>query len=224
MMYALGAIAFVICALVVWRYTSVTRGARKRDDRLLAVLDPIAERLSRKEAVTPEEITNVSRQPQFRPMLYPLLKHFERLDLFPPADMSTTAQGAGLLAYWLMHPNELQDAPSEIELVQEVDRDLQGKNARYLVFRYRMPTGHWAERNGWILGLAGPFLDGDVPYPNVAAGFSRCNDKFGEMNPADLVDWYIGMINRKGGFSLTSIGPAGSSVEGHVDKIKRTSP
>src|SRR5262245_60439548 len=113
--YVLAGIGVLLVAFIWWRYTSVARGARQRDEKLLVVLDPIAERLSRKDPVTAEEIANLSRQPQYRPMLYQLLKHFERLDLFPAEALTMEAQGAGVLAYWMMHPNELQDAPKEIE-------------------------------------------------------------------------------------------------------------
>jgi hypothetical protein len=202
MMYALAAVGSLVVAFVAficWRYTSVARGARQRDEKLLVVLDPIAEKLSKKEPVTAEEIANLSRQPQYRPMLYHLLKHFERLDLFPAEALRIAAQGAGILAYWMMHANELQDAPDQIELVEEVERDLQGERGRFLVFRYRMPPGHWAERDGWLLGLAGPFLDKDLPYSGVAVGFSRCADKHGEVKPPELIDWFIGVVARKRG-------------------------
>ncbi len=96
-----------------------------------------------------------------------------------------------------MHPNELQDAPSEIQVVEEVDRDLQGERGKFLVFRYRMPAGHWAEKDGWLVGLAGPFFDKDVPYSGLAGAFSRCGDKFGEVKPLELIDWYIGIVTRK---------------------------
>lgn len=189
-------IAIVIGAFIWWRYTSVERGARQRDKKILAVLSPIRQKLSKKEPLLSEEITNLCRQPQNRPMLYQLLKHYECLNLFPSEALSIQAQGAGLLSYWMMHPNELQDAPNEIELIEEIERDLQGERAKFLVYRYRMATGHWAEKYGWVLGLAGPFLNNDVPYSGVASGFSRFSDKYGEVKPSELIDWYIGLLWR----------------------------
>jgi hypothetical protein len=197
MMYALSAVGILVVAFIWWRYTSVARGARHRDEKLLVVLDPIAKKVSKKEPVTAEEIATLSRQPQDRPMLYQMLKHFERLDLFPAEALSIEAQGAGILAYWMMHPNELQDAPNQIELVEEVERDLHGQRGKFLIFRYRMPPGHWAESDGWLLGLAGPFLDKDAPYSGVAVGISRCGDKDGEVKAPELIDWFIGMAARK---------------------------
>jgi hypothetical protein len=186
------AFGILIVAFLWWRFTSVARGARQRDQRLLAVVDPIAERLEKKETVAADEIADLSRQPQFRPMLYQMLRVFERLELFPIQDLSIQAQGEAALAYWMMHPNELQDAPSEIVLVEEIERDLTDGKGKFLIFRFRMPSGHWAEKDGWLLGLAGPFFKGDPPYSGVASGFARCTDKFGEVKPSELVDRYVG--------------------------------
>lgn len=197
MIYAFIVVGILFVAFIWWRFTSVARGARQRDEKLIVALDPIAQRLSKKEAVTAEEIAALSRQPQYRPMLYQLLKHFERLDLFPAEALSIEAQGAGILSCWMMHPNELQDAPKEIELVEEIEKDIGDEQARFLVYRYRMSSGHWAEKDGWLLGLAGPFVANDVPYSGLAAGFSRCGDKHGEVKPAELIDWFVEMVKRK---------------------------
>lgn len=67
---SLAAIALLIVAFmlwIVWRLGSVRRGARLRDTRLLATLDPIAARLSRKEPVAPDEIETLARKPEYRP-------------------------------------------------------------------------------------------------------------------------------------------------------------
>jgi hypothetical protein len=198
MIYALFAIPIVMIAFLWWRWTSVSRGARQRDEKLLRVLEPVAQRLAAKEQVDEAEIAALARQPQYRPMLYDMLAYFERIDLFPLGDLAPVAQGEGRLAYWMMHPNELQDAPSEIELVEEVVRQRHGLDLKFFVYRYRMAAGHWAHKDGWLLGLAGPFLEKDAPYSGPAGGFSRCGDKEGVIKPAELVDWYLGMMEKKG--------------------------
>jgi hypothetical protein len=126
-------------------------------------------------------------------MLYDLLKHFEKLDLFPEQYKDQKSQGEGQLAYWMMHPNELQDPPVEIELIETCPRDIGDRQAAFLVFRYRMAHGHWAGQD-WILGLSGPFFANDIPYSPVAGAFSRCGDRFGEVRPDALVDWFIETI------------------------------
>jgi hypothetical protein len=198
---AIGVLGVAFAVFVWWRYTSVARGARQRDEKIHQMLDPIGERLARKQPVSPDEVAALADRPQVRPMLYAMLKHYERLDLFPARYLDVKSQGEAQLAYWMMHPNELHDAPEKIELVETFTRQLgaDGETGEFLVFRYKMAEGHWAARDGWILGMAGPFLKDDVPYSGIAGGFSRVGDKHGEADPNELVDWYIGMCVRKAG-------------------------
>ena len=130
-------------------------------------------------------------------MLYGMLEHLKRLDLFPNQYLDAISQAQTALAYWLMHPNELGDAPAEIELVESMRRDCDGESADIFVFRYRMAAGHWAATDGWLLGLAGPLPADLAPYSSRLPAFSRCGDKQGEVAPAQLVDWYCRLLLRK---------------------------
>jgi hypothetical protein len=60
-------------AFVAWRYTSVTRGARQRDEALLQRLDPLAKRFESGAVVTPSEIESAASSPELREMLHALL-------------------------------------------------------------------------------------------------------------------------------------------------------
>jgi hypothetical protein len=193
-----GVVAALIIAFIWWRYTSVGRGARQVDEIVEKELEPLERVLVFKERpVTGEEVAALARKPQLRPMLYGLLKHYERLDLFPREYTTQEAQAAGQLAYWMMHPNELEDAPKEMELVESITRQVKGIEVRFFVFRYRMAEGHWAAKDGWLLGVAGPYPEDEVPYSGLAGAFSRCADKYGEVKPSELVDWFIGMFGPK---------------------------
>lgn len=196
----IGALVLLFVAFVLWRYTSVERGTRQRDEKISQHLDPVAEKLAKKEQVSSDEVSTLADQPQLRLMLYVMLKHFERLDLFPSRYLDAKSQAEGQLAYWMMHPNELDDAPEKIELVESMKRPLDGpvEKGVFFVFRYKMKDGHWASKDGWLLGLAGPYFESDVPYEGFAGAFSRCGDKFGEVQPSDLVDWYFDMATRRG--------------------------
>ncbi|QEF98034.1 hypothetical protein Mal15_20810 [Stieleria maiorica] len=196
--YIVGLLGAAIVAFVVWRYTSVARGARKRDQQLFMLVDPIAEKLAAGDSPSPKQIEGLASLPQIRGFLYELLKHFERLDLFPEKFRDEIAQAETRLAYWMMHPNELQEAPDEIELVETVTRTIGNESCRFHVFKFTMPDGHWAG-DDWLLGLAGPYIDGQPPYTGIAGAFSRCADKFGDVAPEELVDWYVAMAARKGG-------------------------
>jgi hypothetical protein len=61
-----------------------------------------------------------------------------------------------------------------------------------------MPLGHWAAKDGWLLGLAGPMQPGAEPYAEMPGAFSRAGDVDGTVTPVELVDWYVGMLKAKG--------------------------
>ena len=98
----------------------------------------------------------------------------------------------------MMHPNELQAAPEKIELVETVRRHVDGRDAQFHVYRFRMPAGHWAAKDGWELGLAGPMPESAEPYLEMPGAFSRGGDIEGKVKPAELVDWYVDMLRQKG--------------------------
>ena len=192
------AIAFLFVVFIAWRWTSVARGARKRDEKLILRLDPIGKRIEAGEAVSPQEIEALAAQPEIRYMLFAMLRHMKRPDLLPARYFSSVAQGESALAYWVMHPNELQDAPAAIEFVETIKRTVNGEQADFHVFRYGMRAGHWAAKDGWLLGLSGPMNPGQEPYLSVAGAFSRAGDVDGKVQPPALVDWYVGMLRQKG--------------------------
>lgn len=191
-------IAALLVAFIVWRWTSVARGARQRDEKLLARFDPIGKRIDAGQTVAPQEIESLAARPEIRYMLFAVLRHMKRLDLLPTGYSSTAAQGESALAYWMMHPNELQDAPEVIELVETVKRPTDGQEADFYVYRYRMSADHWAAKDGWLLGLAGPMKPGAEPYSEMPGAFSRAGDIDGKVRPSELVDWYVGMLRQKG--------------------------
>lgn len=194
----LAAFVFLIGVFVAWRWTSVARGANARDEKLIARIDPLGKRIDSGEVVTPEEIAALAAHPEIRFMLFAALRHMNRPDLLPTGYSSSVAQGESALAYWMMHPNELQDAPEVIEFVETIKKPIDGREADFHVYRYRMPSGHWAAKDGWLMGLAGPMQADGEPYSEMPGAFSRAGDLDGKVKPADLVDWYVGMLRQKG--------------------------
>lgn len=141
MEYVIGGIAALILAFVVWRWTSVGRGVRKRDKRILKLMDPIGRKLDAGETVTPEEVLEIARRPETRFLLYAALRGMGHPELIPSDFNSSICQAESALAYWLMHPNELQDPPERMEHLQEVTHPVNGSDATFHVFRFRMPQG-----------------------------------------------------------------------------------
>jgi hypothetical protein len=184
------AIPFVgLLAFVVWRFTSTERGIREVDELILREIKPIRERLVDQEPVSPEEVRSLARKAYLRPKLYQALARLGRLDLFPVEYLDRRAEAEARLAYFLMLPHELHGRPVAIEFVESVQAPDQGKQAEFLVFRYRMAEGRLAHKHGWLLGGAGPYFAADKPYDNQAAGFSR----EGMTEASELVRWYVGV-------------------------------
>ncbi|MFC2173808.1 hypothetical protein ACFLU6_14445 [Acidobacteriota bacterium] len=193
MLYTLIGIAIAVLLFLWWRHTSVQRGAKGRNKRILRLLDPIGQKLANKQDVTPKQVETLAAKPHVRPMLYAVLKEFDRVDLFPQAHLTAESQAEACLAYWLLHPNEFNAVPKDMKLVEKILREVDGDQADFYVFRFKMGGEISSASDDWHLGLAGPLFKGDPPYSRSGA-FSRAGDKYGEVNPSDLVDWYIGML------------------------------
>jgi hypothetical protein len=198
LLYVLAAVAAVLLVGYAWLRARVVRGGRRRDEALVMAIGPVGEKLARGLPVPPEEMAAVARTPQLRVALFPILLGHKKLELFPKEYLDEASQAESQLAYWLMHPNEAGDAPEELQPVEVVTRPLRHGPHRFHVLRYRMPAGHWAAEDGWLLGIVGPFADGDAPYVGPAGAFSRMDDKHGQTQPAELVDWYISLWKQKG--------------------------
>jgi len=196
--YVVAGVVALLVAFLWWRVTSVKRGARQRDERVLKALAPLGEKLGEGAEVAPAEIRDLCARYELRPALYGILRHFERLDLFPDSMKTWESQAEGLLAYWMMHPNELQDPPVELSVVERVERDIQGSKATFFVMKFRMAEGHWSGSDVWHLGLSGPFVEGKAPYTGVAS-FSRHADTLDSVSPGELVDWFMNLVTKGSG-------------------------
>lgn len=196
--YVFGAIVLVVLAYFWWRWTSVARGAKQRDERILKSLEPIGARLDTGDDVTQDEIREIAQRPETRFILFNILREIGRPELIPDDFSSAQSQAESALAYWCMHPNELQDAPERIQKVQDVTRPFGKVDATFHVFRYKMPSGHWAAEDGWLLGLAGPIDEASEPYSLMPQAFSRCDVVGGDTDAQGLVEWWVGMLAKKG--------------------------
>ena len=191
-------ILIIIAAFIIWRWTSVGRGARKRDEILLSRLDPVGKRIDEGEDVAVEEIEEIAKSPEIRHILFGTFRHMEREDLLPKKFLSSIDQGASSLAYWMMHPNELGDAPDKIEFIETVERQVNGKAQPFHVYRFKMKRDSQSEELDWEIGLAGPMDDSKKPYEEIPGAFSRGGDIEGKCKPEELVDWYVDMLKKKG--------------------------
>lgn len=183
----------LLAALFIRRSLSTGRGARKRDMQVLERLEPLRQKVEHGQALDRKEITRLAGAAELRRPLYRLLSSHGCKELFPAEYLTREAEAAALLTHWMLHPNELRAAPEIMQPVAKLQRRLGRKRGEFIVFRYRMPSGHWAG-DDWMLGIAGPFFEGEEPYDSVAGAFSRCTDIYGQISAATLVDRYVRMI------------------------------
>ena len=198
MLKIIGLIVVLVVVFIIWRLKSVVRGGNQRDSKLMALLEPIGKKIDAGETVAQQAIDSLASRPEIRFKLFALLRGLKRTDLLPTGHSSFISQGESALAYWLMHPNELQSAPEAIEYIETVKRPIDEQETDFYVYRYRMPKDHWAGKDGWILGLVGPIEFGSEPYTVRPGAFSRADDIEIKVKPYELIDWYVAMLRQKG--------------------------
>ena len=52
-----------------------------------------------------------------------------------------------------------------------------------------MNPPHSVAKDGWILGVVGPYTENSLPYELPEATFSRLSSKFGEISPREETEW-----------------------------------
>jgi hypothetical protein len=195
-----GAVALlVILVVVVVVYLNVrfARQADKRDEALWQLLQPAGERLLNGEAVDAAEVHRLAQRPATRSVLLALLRNTGHAELFPPELLTRRAEAECTMAAWLMLPNEMQSEPSELSLMEIVERPFRGQLSEIYVFKFKMPANHWAGSE-WQMGVVGPFVADEAPFAGRFGAFSRSSDdRPGVTEPGALVDWYLQMVDRK---------------------------
>ncbi len=185
-----------VVAFIAWRFTSVSRGAQKRDDKILNLLDPLRQKLDKGESVSREEVSALAIRPEVRPTLSSVLASFDKRDLLDAKYNSPISQAEAGLAFWLMHPNEFGEAPAAIEHIQQVDYPVRSNHGVFHVFRYKMPDGHLAAKDGWLLGVVGPMNEEAEPYSHNHGAYSRSSDTEGSISPQELVERWVGIVEK----------------------------
>jgi hypothetical protein len=129
----------------------------------------------------------VASAPETRLWMHRKLSALNRLDLFPERFSIQEAFAESEMVEWLIFPTELDSAPDEIELAGVVSRQQTADCLDHYVFRFRVSEPHWAAKDGWMAGLAGPYRRSPRPSPEgLGATFSKFK-KWDEMTIEDHV-------------------------------------
>ncbi len=175
-------LAAAVGAWLWWRWTSVSRGARRRDRWIAKELDPVMRRVDAGEAVAPEEIDAVAARDELRALLMLAMTPEERARHLGDRFQSREDIARAALAYWLMHPNESGRPPRDLRLL--ADRPAPSDpEASYLVFAFTDGASGRAET-----GVVGPVPREGATYDPLPPAFSRGDG--GAMEAEALVAWF----------------------------------
>jgi uncharacterized protein YxeA len=187
----IGLVVLAIAIFAIYRSITVKRQNNKlnaeRSDRVKELHD----RLESKQELTEQDVTPFAKNILTRQATYQLLSDYNKTNLFPK-EYNTLVKGAeSNLANWLEFPTELDACPDEIEHIKRVTFDFDGQDnfVHYEVFKYRVNEPHWAAKDGWILGVVGPYFDDSKPYDFPQATFSRVSSTLDKITPDEEARW-----------------------------------
>ncbi|HVY30928.1 MAG TPA: hypothetical protein VHB79_30420 [Polyangiaceae bacterium] len=107
----------------------------------------------------------IAADPETRNPFFDKLGELHRLELFPAAERTQAKFAESEMVRWLVYPTELARAPDHIELMKTMDADLgpDDSAATYYLFRFKTDPPDQFAKDGWMAGIAGPFLRKDAP-------------------------------------------------------------
>jgi hypothetical protein len=165
---------FIVGAILLYKDLYVKRKLRRLVLAKYQVVEPLMVKLATKKDVSETEILTMVKDPSLRHGVFRTLESYQKLDLFPAEFLNQEKGAECLLVNWLEFPTELGHAPDEIELFAKVPPQGDG-SSDYYVFRFRTTTPQWAARNGWMIGVAGPYGKESPPYDAPRRIYSRFN-------------------------------------------------
>jgi hypothetical protein len=181
----------LIAVFAIYRYVKVSYQNRKLNEQRFERIKPLFEKLKRGESVNSEDVLPFAENIMTRGLTFLLLKTHEKMDLFPSEYYTLVKSSESHLANWLEFPTELDAIPDEMEHMQRVslDFDGQGNYVHYEVFKYRVNEPHWAAKDGWTIGVVGPYFDDSEPYSPAGSTFSRIGSKADKITPEEEARW-----------------------------------
>jgi diadenosine tetraphosphatase ApaH/serine/threonine PP2A family protein phosphatase len=195
----IGLIVFVIVVFAIYRLQKVKSQNRKLNEQRFERISPLYNKLEKGETISAEDVLPYAKNLLTRGMTFHLLSHHDKLNLFPKEYFDIIKGAESNLANWLEFPTELDACPDEIEHIKRVTFDYDGKNnfVHYEVFKYKVNEPHWAAKDGWILGVVGPYFDDSKPYDNAQATFSRVSSTLDKVSPDDEAKWVHENISKR---------------------------
>jgi hypothetical protein len=146
--------------------------------------------LRRGQDVEPTVLRELAAEPVTRIRLAFLLEDVEKFGLFPAEFATQEAYAQSEMIDWLADPDSMGRPPDEIALMEVVTQDFGEEHGQgdFYVFRFRMLPPHEGAEQGWMSGIAGPYLRAEEPTPH-SYGFTYSEFRpADEMSPEELVN------------------------------------
>lgn len=187
----IGLIVLIIVAFAIYRIIKVKSQNRKLNKVRFERVKNLYEKLENGQDLTEQDIFPYAENILTRQSAFQLLKEHNKTNLFPKEYYSLIKGAESSLANWLEFPTELDACPDEMEHLKRVTFDFDTANnfVHYEVFKYRTDEPHWAAKDGWCLGVVGPYFDDSKPYDFAGATFSRIGSKFDNITAEEEAKW-----------------------------------
>ncbi|GGB81619.1 hypothetical protein [Dyadobacter sediminis] len=187
----IGLIILAIVIFAVYRLVTVRRQNSKLNAERFNRIKDLYEKLESGQELIDNDVFPFAKNILTRQTTFELLADHNKTYLFPK-EYNTLIKGAeSNLANWLEFPTELDACPDEIQHIKRVTFDFDGQNnfVHYEVFKYRVNEPHWAAKEGWILGVVGPYFDDSKPFDFPQATFSRVSSTLDKVTPDEEAKW-----------------------------------
>jgi hypothetical protein len=181
---------------LVYRAFYVNHQSRMRINNKLKLFQPLISKLARKENIEIIDLTLLAENPSTRHALFGILQGYGRADMFPSEYYSLQKSAESLLVNWLEFPTELNGTPEKIEFITTITMVEATDALDYFVFRYTKQSKTEKSKEGWMLGVAGPYTSTSRPYDVPLRVFSRFN-LVDTVNPLEEVTWVHENIARR---------------------------
>lgn len=180
-----------IVIFAVCRLASVKRQNNKLNAKRFDRVKELNDKLESGQELTENDVLSFAKNVLTRQAAFQLLTDHDKTNLFPKEYNNLISGAESNLANWLEFPTELDACPDEIEHIKRVTFDFDGQNnfVHYEVFKYRVNEPHWAAKEGWILGVVGPYFDDSKPYDFPQATFSRVSSTWDKVTPDEEAKW-----------------------------------
>jgi diadenosine tetraphosphatase ApaH/serine/threonine PP2A family protein phosphatase len=195
----IGLIVLAIVIFAVYRFVTVKRQNNKLNAERFDRVKELYDKLESGQELTENDVLPFAKKILTRQTAFQLLADHEKTNLFPK-EYNTLIKGAeSNLANWLEFPTELGACPDEIEHIKRVTFDFDGQNnfVHYEVFKCRVNEPHWAAKDGWFLGVVGPYFDDSKPYDFPQATFCRISSTLEKVTPDEEAKWVHDNISNR---------------------------